>query len=104
MGRISFTLDAWSDQNLRSYLAITAHWIAQVEGGLVLQYKSALIAFHYLQQGHSGEALAETVVELLDRAGITTKVRRLFSSGDSCVLIYSRSDISLQTTHQTMGL
>ena len=78
MGQISFTLDSWSDQNRRSYLAITAHWIAQVEGTSVLQHKSALIAFHCLRESHTGEFLAATVVELLDRAEITTKVRPLF--------------------------
>jgi len=82
MGQISFTMDTWSDQNYRSYLAITAHWIAEVEGTSALRLKTALIAFHRLRQNHTGKSMARTVVHLLDRAGITTKVRRLFSSGD----------------------
>lgn len=59
---------------------MTAHWVAQVqvEGASVLQLKSALIAFHCLRKRHTGKILAETVMELLDRAGIATKARQLF--------------------------
>jgi hypothetical protein len=42
-------MDAWSDQNRRSYLAITAHWIGRVGGTTSLQLKAALIAFHRLR-------------------------------------------------------
>ncbi|KIM87796.1 hypothetical protein PILCRDRAFT_85650 [Piloderma croceum F 1598] len=31
IGHVSFTMDIWSDQNRRSYLALTAHWIAKAE-------------------------------------------------------------------------
>ncbi len=82
MGQISFTLDTWSDQNRRSYLAITAHWIVEVKGASALQLKAALIAFHRLRQNHTGKSIARTVVHLLDRAGVTRKVRWPFSSGD----------------------
>ncbi|KAH7903782.1 hypothetical protein BJ138DRAFT_987404, partial [Hygrophoropsis aurantiaca] len=27
-GRVSFTTDIWSDDNLRPFLAMTAHWIS----------------------------------------------------------------------------
>ena len=74
MGEISLTTDIWSDQNRKSYLAITAHWIAKLEGTTSLQLKASLIAFYRLHGGHDGEALAETVLQLLDRAGITVKV------------------------------
>jgi hypothetical protein len=68
-------MDAWSDQNRRSYLAITAHWIGHVNQN-TLQSKSALIAFHHLQGpgGHKGEAFGKIVVNLLDRVGVTVKV------------------------------
>jgi len=75
MGQVSFTLDTWSDRLRRSYLAVTAHWIAEVEGTLNLQLKTALIAFHHLCRNHTGKSLARTVIHLLDRAGVTTKVR-----------------------------
>ena len=51
MGRISLTADTWSDQSFGSYLAVTAHWVAEVKGTLALQLKVALIVFHQLRQG-----------------------------------------------------
>lgn len=75
---MSFTMDAWSDQNRRSYLAITAHWIGHVAGTTALQLKAALIAFHRLQGGHDGKSLGRVVVGLLDRVGITVNVSAQF--------------------------
>ena len=71
VGRISFTTDIWSDNNRRPYLAITAHWIG---GPNSLELEVALIAFHRLRGRHDGKSLARTVLQLLDRAGITVKV------------------------------
>jgi hypothetical protein len=73
-GQVSITADVWSDQNLRPFLAMTAHWVAKVEGGTGLQLKTALIAFHRLEGRHDGKTLAEVVLQLLDRAQITVKV------------------------------
>lgn len=69
---MSCTMDIWSDQNRRSYLAITAHWIANETGSL--RSRAALIAFHRLRGGHDGKTVGEIVVNLLDRAAITVKV------------------------------
>ena len=80
-GRVSFTIDLWSDQLQRPYLAMTAHWIAEAEDSTLL-LKSALIAFHRMRQNHSGNKLAKTVVHLLDRAEVTVKVPHLRSSSD----------------------
>jgi hypothetical protein len=82
LGRVSFTMDMWSDQLQRPYLAMTAHWIAETEGALTLELKSALIAFHRMRENHTGNKLAKTVMYLLDRAGVTVKVRQLCSSSD----------------------
>ena len=75
MGQVSFTLDTWSDRLHQSYLAVTAHWIAEVEGSLNLQLKTALITFYHLRWNHTRKSLVRTVAYLLDRAGVTTKVR-----------------------------
>ncbi len=77
LGQVSFTMDMWSDQLRRPYLAMTAHWIAKAEGASesTLELKSALIAFHRMRENHSGKKLAKTVIYLLDRAGVTVKVR-----------------------------
>ena len=82
MGRVSLMVDTWSDQSYNSYLAVTAHWVAQVDGTSALQLKTALIAFHCLEQGHTRTTLAATLMHLLDRAGITLKVRQRHSSGN----------------------
>lgn len=74
MGQISFTIDIWSDQNRRSYMAITAHWIAIISETTALELKAALIAFQQLAGDHDGESLSSVVLQLLDRAGITIKV------------------------------
>ena len=75
MGQISFTINAWLDQNRQSYLAITAHWIAQHTGSGALKLKMALIAFHRVRGRHNGLSLAEVVLKLLDRADVTNKVQ-----------------------------
>jgi hypothetical protein len=68
-------MDAWSDHNRRSYLAITGHWIAYVGGTTSLQPKAALIAFHRHRGDHGGASLGKVTMELLDRVGVTVKVR-----------------------------
>jgi hypothetical protein len=77
MGQVSFMLDTWSGQRYQLYLAITAYWITDIKG--VLQLKTALIAFHHLCQNHTGKLMARAVRHLLDRAGVTMKVRWLCS-------------------------
>jgi len=74
VGKVSFTADLWSDKNLRSYLCITAHWIARNKRSSQLELKTALIAFHNVTGKHDGANLAAVVLQLLDRAGITALV------------------------------
>ena len=75
VGRISFTMDIWSDQNRRGHLALTAHWIATIIGTTSLKLEADLIAFHRIHGDHDGESLATILLQLLDRAGVTRKVR-----------------------------
>ena len=103
MGRVSFTLDTWSDQRYGSYLAMTAHWVVEAEGSGTLQLKMALIAFHCLCEDHTTKSMARVVRHLLDRAGVTTKVRRVCYFSDQLTLIYSRLDISPWTTLPITG-
>ena len=81
MGQISFTMDMWSNRNRRSYLAITAHWIASIEDSTALRLKTALIAFHRLRGRHDRSSLAAVVLQLLDRAGVTVKVLQSYLPG-----------------------
>ena len=80
MGQVSFTLDMWLGQNSQNYLAITAHWIAELEGTISLQLKAALIAFHYLCEGHTGKSMVQTVMHLLDRVRVMVNVRHIHCS------------------------
>jgi hypothetical protein len=72
---ISVTADIWSDQNRQSYLAMTAHWIAKVDETTALNPKVALVAFHHVLSTHNGKLLAKIVLQLLNRAEITLKVK-----------------------------
>lgn len=62
--------------------------MASIGGTASIQPKMALIAFHRVRGRHDGKSLAITLVELLDRAGITLKVSVHL---DSCELFFSYS-------------
>jgi hypothetical protein len=50
------------------------HWIAKDETTKSLLLKAALLAFHRLHGSHNGKSMAQTVVPLLDHAGVTANV------------------------------
>lgn len=79
LGRISFTSDCWSDPNLTSFLALTAHFIARENGHLVLHNR--LLAFRIIEGAHDGENLARIIFAILKDAGVLGKVclTQLFS-------------------------
>ena len=62
---------------MESYLALTAHWIALDAPSGRLSLKAALIGFHRLKKKHTGINIAITIIHLLDRAGVTLKVRTI---------------------------
>jgi hypothetical protein len=70
----------WSDSNLASFIAITAHWIKtnvkQTPNGPQYELKlhAELIGFHRVPGRHTGEHLAQAVLYILDRLSITLKV------------------------------
>jgi hypothetical protein len=71
-GRISLTMDIWSNKSLSSFLAVTAHWLSINNGKLAL--RAALIGFHQMRGMHSGNAIALGIFSVIERAGITKKV------------------------------
>ncbi|THH23039.1 hypothetical protein EUX98_g8138 [Antrodiella citrinella] len=83
LGKISFTTDIWSSLNRTPYLALTGHWLAmptEEENQIarkenrnvnVPYLKSALLAFHPVFGSHTGKNLAELVLQLVKRAGIS---------------------------------
>lgn len=86
LGKISYTMDMWSDPNLSPFMAVTAHWI---EGETIqtvssefvaLRLRSELVGFVNVPVRHTGEHLAEAFLSVIDRLHITYKVRFLISS------------------------
>ena len=73
MGKISFTMDVWTDLDMRAYMAVTAHWLqkASLQHSERLQSKltlrSDLIGFVHIPGSHTGERLAEVFAFILDR-------------------------------------
>ncbi|KAG9018943.1 hypothetical protein FRB90_008137, partial [Tulasnella sp. 427] len=72
-GRVSFTSDLWSDPNLVSYMALTAHWIAKGSNGEWTP-QTRLLAFKHVKGSHSGANLANEIFEVLESAGILHKI------------------------------
>jgi hypothetical protein len=75
LGRISFSMDLWSNPNLCSFMAVTAHYIIRdkSDGGR-LKYKCGLVTFRHITTTHSGEHLAEHFFNILLSLKITHKV------------------------------
>lgn len=73
LGAVSFTADIWSDDNLRPFLAITAHWIQRLPGGLLV-LRADLVAFSYIPSSHSGPNIAKAALAALERADLLNQV------------------------------
>jgi len=71
-GKISLMTDIWSNQKLLAFLAVTVHWLSINNGKLSLH--AALIGFHHMTGKHSGKAIADALVLILERVSILTKV------------------------------
>jgi hypothetical protein len=54
-------------------MAVTAHWIARVDTRLVL--KAALLGFQRVYGSHTGKTLGRHILDIIDRADVTLKVR-----------------------------
>ena len=74
MGKISFTMDLWTDFDKKPYMAVTAHWLEKTPQQQV-NLRTDLIGFMHLPGAHTGERLAEVFLQILDRLKITKKVR-----------------------------
>ncbi|KAF5372906.1 hypothetical protein D9758_001436 [Tetrapyrgos nigripes] len=78
LGRISTTMDLWTDPNLVPYMCVTAHWIqgkkAPGSDKFALTLRAELIGFHRVPGRHDGEHIARAYLYVLDRVGITEKL------------------------------
>ncbi len=67
MGKISFTMDVWTDIDMKPYMAVTAHWLQNTsQQQLRLTLHSDLIAFIHIPGSHTGERLAKVFIHILD--------------------------------------
>jgi hypothetical protein len=82
MGKISFTMDLWTDFDKKAYMAVTAHWLEKISLQRGPQPKinmcTDLIGFVHIPGSHSGEHLAEAFLFVLDHLKITKKVSLFF--------------------------
>jgi hypothetical protein len=69
LGRISFTSDIWSRQNLEGYMAVTAHYCTETPDGQLI-IRARLVAFRYVQGSHTGHNLAKIFVKILKELDI----------------------------------
>ena len=76
MGRISFTMDCWSDFDCKQYMAVTAHWIESkaAPGKQKLSLRVDLIGFLLVLGSHTGECLAEELHFLIGCLNLSNKV------------------------------
>ena len=65
MGKISFTMDVWTDINMKPYMAVIAHWLQSNNSKLTLC--ADLIGFIHIPGSHTGERLAKIFLHVLDR-------------------------------------
>ncbi|KAH9896765.1 hypothetical protein C8Q73DRAFT_642574, partial [Cubamyces lactineus] len=72
--RVHFTCDIWSDQELASYLAVTAHHTRKDEGSNMITTCSHLITFRRVYS-HAGASIADVIFKFLKDAGLLWKVR-----------------------------
>jgi hypothetical protein len=76
MEKISFTIDIWTDLNMKAYMAITAHWLQNIslQQSETLQSKltlySDLISFVHTPGSHTGKHLVKVFFYILDYIGL----------------------------------
>jgi hypothetical protein len=77
MGKVSFTMDIWTDLDKKPYMAVTAHWLEQaslqMSGRLQqkINLRTDLIGFVHIPGSHTGERLAEVFLWILKRFKFT---------------------------------
>ena len=79
MGKISFTMDMWTDDfNKKPYMTVTAHWLEKATISNRLQsrisLRTDLIGFMHVPGSHIGERLAEAFLLIIGHLKIAKKV------------------------------
>ncbi|PPQ86446.1 hypothetical protein CVT24_010134 [Panaeolus cyanescens] len=74
LGRISLTLDIWSDPNLTPFLAMTAHFCKREGKSGPLKIVNRMLAFRIVEGPHDGENIGQIMYDVMKDAGINRKV------------------------------
>jgi hypothetical protein len=76
---VSAALDGWSSLARDPYLGVTIHWVhSKPESPSEWSLRTLLLTFHKVKGNHSGDNLAKLVMEILNKAGLTSKVHIVF--------------------------
>jgi hypothetical protein len=78
---VAFTLDGWTSPFRTSFLAVTAHWI---NDDWIQQ--DVTLGFEHLKGPHTGEALMEAFVKVIEQFNLQRKVMSITSDNGSNVL------------------
>jgi hypothetical protein len=76
MGKISLTMDIWSDPDRKPYMAVTAHWMEcqSLQQQQRINLRIDLLGFVNVSGAHSGDNLATVLLFVIDRFQIADKV------------------------------
>jgi hypothetical protein len=77
-GEISLTCDAWHASNTDGYFTVMGHWIEELRQG-VWEVQSALLGFTRINNSHNGKHLGGALFKIVDRLGISNRVKFLQS-------------------------
>ena len=68
-------LDGWSSLARDPYLGVTVHWVHSTpESPTEWSLRTLLLAFREVKGNHSGDNLAKIVMEIFNKAGLSSKV------------------------------
>lgn len=73
-GRINLSCDAWQASNTDGYFAVTAAWIEETSPR-AWTLQTSLLGFIQLNNAHNGVRLGQALFKVVQRAGISHKVR-----------------------------
>ena len=73
-GQVSLTCDAWQASNVDAYFAVTSSWTEAV-GARTWEIQMALLGFMELNNAYNGKQLGQALFKIVDRVGITHKVK-----------------------------
>jgi hypothetical protein len=73
-------LDGWTSRFQDCFVCITAHWISQT-----WEYKEIVLGFEHILGSHTGEALKDIFVEVMERYGLQRKILAITTDNASNV-------------------